>query len=160
MKRKLVPTVVGAAAVTLAVAGCAVGPDYRRPETNTPAAYRFEPDAAAAVADAGWWQVYQDPVLQALIRECLVDNFDVRIAAARVDQARAVLGSTRLQQVPQVGVTASGLRQRTSSYELPPGIPAINNVFTLEGSLSYEIDFWGKYRRATEAARAQLLQSA
>ncbi len=160
MKRKLMPTVVGAAAVTLAVAGCAVGPEYRRPETNAPAAYRFAPDAAAAVADAGWWQVYQDPVLQALIRECLVDNFDVRIAAARVDQARAVLGSTRLQQVPQVGVTASGLRQRTSSYELPPGIPAINNLFTLEGSLSYEIDFWGKYRRATEAARAQLLQSA
>jgi outer membrane protein, multidrug efflux system len=159
MRRKLVPAVVGAAAVTLAAAGCAVGPNYRRPETNTPAAYRFEPDAASAVADAGWWQVYQDPVLQALIRECLVDNFDVRIAAARIDQARAVLGSTRLQQVPQVGVTASGLRQRTSSYELPPGIPAINNVFTLEGSLSYEIDFWGKYRRATEAARAQLLQS-
>ncbi|HEV7613356.1 MAG TPA: efflux transporter outer membrane subunit [Steroidobacteraceae bacterium] len=160
MRRNRAPAAVVTAAATLVAAGCAVGPDYRRPDTNTPAVYRFEPDAASdSVADAGWWQVYQDPILQALIRECLANNFDVRIAAARVDQARAVLGSTRLQQVPQIAVTASGLRQRASSYELPPGIPAINNVFTLEGSLSYEIDFWGKYRRATEAARAQLLKS-
>jgi multidrug efflux system outer membrane protein len=142
-------------------AGCALGPDYRRPETTTPAAYRFEQDTTAdSIADTGWWQVYQDPVLQALIREALADNLDVRIAAARIDQARAVLGSARLQQLPQISATAGATRQRTSLYELPAGIPALGNVFSIEGSLSYEIDFWGKYRRATEAARAQLLQSA
>jgi outer membrane protein, multidrug efflux system len=143
-----------------ALAGCALGPDYRRPETTTPPAYRFERDAAPdSIADTGWWQVYQDPVLQSLIREALADNLDVRIAAARIDQARASLGAARLQQLPQASATAGATRQRTSLYELPAGIPALGNVFSLEGSLSYEIDFWGKYRRATEAARAQLLQS-
>ncbi len=142
------------------MAACALGPNYRRPDTNTPAAYRFEQDAGAdSVADAGWWQVYGDPALQSLIRESLANNLDVRIAAARVDQARAALGSTRLQQLPQIGVTADATRQRTSVYELPAGTPPVNNVVAVEGSLSYEIDFWGKYRRATEAARAQLLQS-
>jgi len=166
MKRRIpgaaVQAAPGAAAFWAAaiVAGCALGPDYRRPEIATPAAYRFEPDASAeSVADAGWWQVYLDPVLQSLIREALAGNLDVRIAAARVDQARAVLGSSRLQQLPQVAVTAGATRQRTSKYELPAGIPPITNLFSAEASLSYEIDFWGKYRRASEAARAQLLQS-
>jgi multidrug efflux system outer membrane protein len=146
--------------LVLTAAGCALGPDYRRPETATPAVYRFEHDPTAdSVADTGWWQVYEDPVLQALIREALANNLDVRIAASRVDQARAALGSARLQQLPQVSVNAGATRQRTSLYELPAGIPALGNEFSLEGSLSYEIDFWGKYRRATEAARAQLLQS-
>jgi multidrug efflux system outer membrane protein len=143
-----------------ALAGCALGPDYRRPETTTPPAYRFEQHAAPdSIADTGWWQVYQDPVLQSLIREALANNLDVRMAAARIDQARASLGAARLQQLPQASATAGATRQRTSLYELPAGIPALSNVFSLEGSLSYEIDFWGKYRRATEAARAQLLQS-
>jgi multidrug efflux system outer membrane protein len=159
--RRAPTAVAGAAALWAAsIAGCALGPDYRRPEIAAPAVYRFESGAAAdSVADAGWWRVYQDPVLQALIREGLADNFDVRIAAARIDQARAALGSAHLQQLPQLSVNAAATRQRTSVYELPPGTPAVNNVFVLDGSLSYEIDFWGKYRRATEAARAQLLQS-
>ncbi|MEP6547003.1 MAG: efflux transporter outer membrane subunit [Gammaproteobacteria bacterium] len=142
------------------IAACALGPDYRRPDTTTPAAYRFEQDPSAdSVADTGWWLVYHDPALQSLIRESLANNLDVRIAAARVDQARAVLGSARLQQLPQIGVAADATRQRTSAYELPAGSRPVNNVFAAQGTLSYEIDFWGKYRRATEAARAQLLQS-
>jgi multidrug efflux system outer membrane protein len=145
----------------MAAAGCALGPDYRRPDTRTPAAYRFEQNpTAGSVADDGWWQVYQDPVLRSLIREGLAGNLDVRIAAARVDQARAALGSARLQQLPAVSVDAGATRQRTSSYQLPPGIPPVSNAFSVEGSVSYEIDFWGKYRRASEAARAQLLQSS
>jgi multidrug efflux system outer membrane protein len=167
MSRRL-PKPLTRAASTLAcvaccasMAACALGPNYRRPDTKTPAAFRFEQDAGAdSVADAGWWQVYGDPALQTLIRESLANNLDVRIAAARVDQARAALGSTRLQQLPQIGVTADAARQRTSVYELPAGTPSLNNTFAVEGTLSYEIDFWGKYRRATEAARAQLLQSA
>jgi len=158
MRAALAVAVAAAAAVA---AGCVLGPDYRRPQVTTPAAYRFEPVATAdSVGDAGWWLVYQDSTLQSLIREALANNLDVRIAAARVDQARAALGSVRLQQLPQVSATAGGMRQRTSAYELPSGIPPVSNAFSIEGSLSYEIDFWGKYRRATEAARAQLLQSA
>ena len=155
------PSAVAGIAALVMIAGCALGPDYRRPETAAPPAYRFDQDPAAdSVADAGWWQVYQDPVLQSLIREGLANNLDVRIAAARIDQARAALGSARLQQLPQLGVSAGAARQRTSLFQLPPGTPALGNVFRAEGSLSYEIDFWGKYRRATEAARAQMLQSA
>lgn len=144
----------------LLLAGCKLGPDYRRPDTKTPPNYRFASSAdAASLADEGWWQVYQDPRLQQLIREALVNNLDVGIAAARVDQARALLGAARLQQLPQLSVSAGAERERTSQFELLPGLPPISNVFELQGSLSYEIDFWGKYRRATESARAQLLQS-
>jgi multidrug efflux system outer membrane protein len=149
-----------AAAMALLSGGCKLGPDYRRPDTSSPQSYRFDGAAGApSLADEGWWQVYQDARLQALIREALANNLDVRIAAARVDQARAALGAARLQQLPTISAIAGASRQKTSQFELLPGLPAISNVFELEGSLSYEIDFWGKYRRATEAARAQLLQS-
>jgi len=144
----------------LLAAACTLGPDYQRPQETIPAAYRFQADAASdSFADQGWWQVYQDQTLQALIREALDNNLDVRIAAARIDQARATLGSTRLQQLPQISASAGVQRTRTSQDELLPGQPPISNVFQVEGSLSYEFDFWGKYRRGTEAARAQLLAS-
>jgi multidrug efflux system outer membrane protein len=147
-----------AAVAALLLAGCALGPDYRRPDTGIPAAYRFQAQAEpASFGDQGWWQVYQDPTLQALIGDALQHNLDVRTAAARVDQARATLGATRLQQLPQINATAGVQRSRTSQYELPAGSPPISNVFSLDGSLSYEFDFWGKYRRGTEAARASLL---
>src|SRR2546421_3950223 len=150
-----------AAIPALLVMACALGPDYHRPETKVPAAFRFEPTATTeSFADQGWWQVYQDPTLQSLIREALDNNLDVRIAAARIEQARAVLGSTRLQQLPQIAVSADAQRARTSVGQRIPGVPAISNVFLADGSLSYEFDFWGKYRRATESARAGLLASA
>ncbi|MGC1521608.1 MAG: efflux transporter outer membrane subunit [Steroidobacteraceae bacterium] len=162
MKRRMGCVATGVVALGVAaLAGCALGPDYRRPDIATPAAYRFESDGGSDyIADSGWGQVYKDPELQSLIRDGLVNNLDVRVAAARVDQAQAVYGSARLQQLPQVSAGAGATRQRTSLYELPPGIPPVSNVFSLQGSLSYEFDFWGKYRRATEAARAQLLMSA
>lgn len=160
------PAIAAAIAASIActwgllLAGCKLGPDYRRPDTKAPPNYRFSSGAdAASLADEGWWQVYEDPRLQQLIREALVNNLDVGIAAARVDQARAVLGATRLQQLPSASVAAEAERARTSHFLLLPGLPPISNVFELQGSLSYEVDFWGKYRRATEAARAQLLQS-
>lgn len=155
------PPAAAAIAALVTIGGCASGPDYRRPDTAAPAAFRFAQEPAAdAVADAGWWQVYQDPVLQSLIREGLAGNLDIRIAAARIDQARAAQGAARLQQLPQVALAAGATRQRASVYQLPPGTPAITNVLSAEANVSYEIDFWGKYRRATEAARAQLLQSS
>jgi outer membrane protein, multidrug efflux system len=140
--------------------GCAVGPNYHRPASEVPAVYRFDSSAtASSFADQGWWQVYQDPLLLELLRMALDNNLDVRIAAARVEEAQANLGIAHLQQLPQVSLSAGGERERLSQYTLTPGEPAIFNAFQLQGSLSYEIDFWGKYRRATEAARAQLLSS-
>jgi len=147
-------------ATLLLLVSCRLGPNYHRPKLEVPAAYRFQsPATAESLADQGWWEIYHDPTLKVLLRDALTNNLDARIAATRVDEARALLGSTRLQQVPQVSATFSGERQRTSDYARPPGSPPISNVFSLEGSLSYEVDFWGKYRRATEAARAQLLSS-
>ena len=149
-----------AVTIGVALAGCKLGPNYRRPDTSTPPAYRFDgPSSAASLTDEGWWQVYQDPVLQQLIRAALSSNLDLRIAAARVDQARAALGAARLAQLPKVSVAAAGEKAKFSKYQLLPGEPSIGNLYDVEGSVSYEIDFWGKYRRATEAARAQLLQS-
>lgn len=141
-------------------AGCKLGPDYHRPPEEVPAAYRFEANPTpGSFADEGWWQVYQDPTLQALLTDAFEHNLDVRIAASRVDQAAAVLGSAHLQQLPQAAVGFGAERQRTSQYTLLPGEPPITNVFSVQGSVSYEVDFWGKYRRATEAARAQLLST-
>jgi outer membrane protein, multidrug efflux system len=144
----------------LAASGCKLGPNYHRPALETPAAYRFEENPTpGSFADQGWWQIYRDPTLQALLTDALAHNFDVRIAATRLEQARALLGSARLQQLPQASATFGAERTKTSQYLLLPGEPPISNVFSAEGSLSYEVDFWGKYRRATEAARAQLLSS-
>jgi multidrug efflux system outer membrane protein len=140
--------------------GCAVGPNYHRPKNDVPAAYRFDPNPVPeSFGDKGWWEIYQDPLLLRLIETALVNNFDVRIAAARVDESRAMLGTARLQQLPQVSLGGGGQRARTPAFELTPGEPAILNIFELQGNLSYELDFWGKYRRASEAARAQLLAS-
>jgi outer membrane protein, multidrug efflux system len=147
-------------AASLLAAGCMLGPDYRRPAQEVPPVYRFQTNPTPnSFADQGWWQVYEDPTLQALLSDALAHNLDVRIAATRIEQAAALLGSTRLQQLPQASVAFSAERARTSQYELLPGEPPIENVFSAQGSLSYEVDFWGKYRRATQAARAQLLSS-
>jgi outer membrane protein, multidrug efflux system len=149
-----------AAAAMLVATGCAVGPDYHRPKNEVPAEYRFDVSPAPdSFADKGWWEIYRDPTLVELLKSALENNFDVRIAAARVDEAHALLGAARLQQLPQLSATGAAQRSRTSAYELIPGEPAIFNAFQLQGNLSYEIDFWGKYRRASEAARAQLLSS-
>jgi len=151
--------VLAVLAVLLA-GGCKLGPDYQRPDLKPPQTFRWQPDAEpGSLGDLGWWEIYHDPTLQALIREALDNNLDVRIAAARIDQARAALGSAHLQQLPQISARAGVERQRSSQFEIPPGAPPISNVFSVEGSLSYEFDFWGKYRRASEAARAELLAS-
>ena len=159
------------------LAGCTVGPNYKRPTVNVPVTYRESaPEAptgadakvpsvnsdqpqterpAESLGDAKWWEVFQDPQLQSLIRTALKNNYDVRIAASRVLQAQAQLGITRADQLPTLG--AGGNIASQQSPKLGP-IPAYElTQGQLTASAAYNLDFWGKYRRATQAARATLL---
>ena len=144
----------------LLLTGCTVGPKYKRPPVTVPDGYRgLAPNtaqqAAASLGDEKWWTVYQDEQLQGLIREALTQNYDVRIAAARVLQAQAVLGITRSNQFPTVSGGASASNVRLPRTKVTPEVETSANQVNL--SLAWELDFWGKYRRATEAARATLL---
>ena len=152
-----------AVALALAASACTVGPNHKRPVVNLPDAYRGSaPPAATAadqpsIGDQEWWQLFQDEQLQELIRTALRQNFDVRIAAARVAEARAQLGITRADQFPQLDASALAERERVSASPVPfPLQEYERNVFQVAGSASWEVDFWGRFRRATEAARATL----
>jgi len=147
--------------VTLATAACTVGPNYKRPVVQIPDAYRSATpvDAssprAASLGDQKWWDVFDDTALQALIATAVRQNFDVRIAAARMLQAQAQLGITRADQAPTVSGNAGAARERLAQSL---GLPALQtNAFDVQVSAAWELDFWGKFRRATEAARAELL---
>ena len=152
--------------------GCAVGPNYQRPTVNVPVTYRGafagEPttsgqtatsptpqQTAASLGDEKWWDVFQDEELRSLIRTALKNNYDVRIAATRVLQAQAQLGVTRANQYPSLAVGGAVADQRSPrigpipSYEVSLG--------QVTASATWDLDFWGRYRRATEAARATLL---
>ena len=141
----------------LAVCACKVGPNYKRPAVTVPDQYRgLAPDpstqpAGQPFADMQWASVFQDEVLQGLIKEALTNNYDIRIAATRVLQANANLGITRADQFPSLGGSAAITNERNALY---PGAPTFD---TLGLSLNYIVDFWGQYRRATESARATLL---
>ncbi len=145
------------------LAGCAVGPNYRRPEVAPPAVFRGAEATTdpASLADAKWFQVFKDEQLQGLIHTALERNYDVREAAARVEAARAVLGITRADQYPTIAASASSTTERISrggSFPLPVGVKQERTFGTVAGNLlSYEVDAWGRLRRATEAARSDLL---
>ena len=142
----------------LSLGGCKVGPNYQRPPLDVPGQYRgTAPDMAQQPAggpfgEMKWPDVYQDATLQALLKEGLTNNYDIRIAASRIMQAQASLGVTRANQFPTVG--GSGSIQNIQSTPLFTGSPWID---TLGLQMNYIVDFWGQYRRATEAARANLL---
>jgi multidrug efflux system outer membrane protein len=149
--------VVGTTLIVGVMSGCMLGPDYRRQTIDTPDAWPTPTTAPSVPAE--WWRGYQDPALDAMIQEALSHNADLRLAVARVDEARAGLGAARADQWPGISANGSASRNRASeagALAVPGADPIYNNVrATLDAS--YEIDFWGKYRRATEAARAELL---
>jgi multidrug efflux system outer membrane protein len=151
-----------AALVAVALAGCTVGPDYVRPETPVPPAWRVDYARAADVANTRWWEQFGDPVLNELIETALRDNRDVRIAAARVDQFIGALTSTRSQLYPQIGYGADASRNR-ASREGRPAIPSgADPYFTLYQaavSAQWQVDLFGRVRRLTEAAQAQVYAS-
>ena len=139
----------------LSLGGCFTMPQLRQPQTELPATWP-QGQAEAPVA-ADWWKAYGDPALDALIEEALARNTDIRLAAARIDEARANLGLARADQFPsaQIGAQASRTRQ-TAVGSFPIPVP-LNNDFKLNLLAAYEVDLWGRYRAATEAARADLL---
>ena len=150
------------ALASLFLASCTVGPDYLKPSPDTPPAWRLEYEAAAGLADLAWWEGFGDPALNSLIREALKENKDLKIAAARVDQFLGSLDTTRSQFFPQISGTASFSRQKdteTGPTPFPAGVSSIYNNNQAYLSVSWEIDIWGRIRRATEAARADLLAS-
>lgn len=156
------------AALAMAVlSGCTVGPDYKRPAVNAPPEYRraaSDTNRAAvsrSLADLGWWEMFQDPQLTAYIAEALTNNWDIRIAASRVLQAEANLSIVRSQFFPTISAGGDLYTSRASqkgAITLPRGVDTQRNYGDVFVSMNaYEIDLWGRIRRASEAARAQLL---
>jgi multidrug efflux system outer membrane protein len=141
----------------LVVGGCAVGPNYRRPQVATPAATRGERGSAdaASLADQPWWAVFRDPRLQELVAEAIANSHDLAEAAARVEQARNEIAVARADLLPQVGYGGAAIRQRAPVVGRPTN--ATFNSFLATFNLAWEIDVWGRIRRATEAARADYL---
>jgi multidrug efflux system outer membrane protein len=139
--------------------GCAVGPNYQRPAIETPPAYRFAPiEATNSFADLPWWQVFQDSVLQDLVRTALTNNYDLKQAVARVEQARQQAVVARAPLFPQIGYGGGIGRGRNALLNTPsPMDGATKSSAAINLNLAWEIDFWGRIRRLSEAARAQYL---
>ena len=159
--------------------GCAVGPNYKRPAADVPGMYRgasteepstsevktttpgqvaaapATPQSTASLGDEKWWEVFEDPELQSLIRTALKNNYDVRIAAMRVLEAQAQVGITRADQYPSLGVGGAVGDQRSPAIGPIPSYEV--SLGQVTASAAWNLDFWGRYRRATEAARANLL---
>ena len=133
------------------LAGCTVGPNYRRPAVTVPETFRNQTGDpnSASLGDEKWFTVFQDEELQKLIRTALEQNYDVRIAATRILQAQAQVGIARSNQFPQLSGSLGYTAQKIPGFAF--------NVLQLQGLFSYNFDFWGQYRRATESARASLL---
>ncbi|HWL54060.1 MAG TPA: efflux transporter outer membrane subunit [Chthoniobacteraceae bacterium] len=172
---------------TLLAAGCAVGPNYLRPDIDAPASYRDQKETPTpeSLADLPWWKVFRDPALQSLIREGLENNYDLRIAITRIEQARAEQVQVRSAFFPQLGYNAAAQRGKSPGQRIPASstpsstldvngtsitIPGrstpetdvtgrTTNTFQAQGMLSWELDVWGRIRRSNEAALARLLRS-
>ena len=144
-------------AVTI-LSGCVISPDYQRPVIDTPANWTVSYEAAAGMTDTAWWKQFGDPVLDKLIATALTDNLDLKAATARVDQYLGQWRTTRSEAFPQIGASASLSRQQDTKTGLSPG----RSPYSYYGgnlNASWEIDLWGRIRRATEAAQAELMAS-
>lgn len=157
-RRRLASTLVAAALA----AGCAVGPDYSRPDVAPPGTWRVDYPEAVGVANPRWWEQFEDPVLEQLIDEALRANRDLFAAAARVDQFLGQLSTVRSQYFPQVGYSLDASRNRVSRVGQPPLSAGADPYYTLyQGALGadWQIDLFGRVRRQSEAARAQVYAS-
>lgn len=151
---------VAAALLALLATGCLVGPDYVRPPIEAPTAWRLSEEGARDLANTTWWEQFGDPVLNDLISVALRENKDLMIASARVEEFAGRYGFVRAELFPQLGAGYDVRRQRDiSSIVLGAGKSEVFNTYSATLNASWEIDLWGRIRRQTEAARAQLLAS-
>ncbi len=162
MKNKFLYIIIAFFSI-LAIGGCKVGPKFKSPtgQIDSTAVYRFDSLKLAmtdSVLNIKWWELFDDPVLDTLIRIGLRENKDVLIASSRIEQARAILGATKAEMWPSIGYQAGAIRGNVIGG-LPTEGGNSTNLFTGFGTLTWEIDFWGKFRRANEAARADLAAS-
>jgi len=142
------------------VAGCAVGPNYKRPPINSPEAFRGETNISTnSLANLPWWQVFHDDTLQNLIQTALTNNYDLRIAVTRVEQARAIAAQARAGFFPQINYAASAAKGQNVAGNTPSPTGTSGTVFAADANASWEIDLWGRIRRLNESARAQFLAS-
>lgn len=142
--------------MTMLLAGCMLGPDFVPPTVETPDEYRFDAEKAAVDVNLLWWELFDDPVLYELVTAALENNRDVKIAVSRIEEARAALGFTKADQYPYIGIEggAQGGNFLGSSRS-----ETTDKTAFIAPTLSWEIDFWGKFRRSTESAQADLLAS-
>ena len=149
-----------ALALTLFFIGCTVGPDYVRPDLDVPASFDNANQDARQTTNKAWWGQYQNPALNALIDEALANSHDIGIAAANIEQAAAALSQTRSSFLPQIGYGGTVSRDRASETDSPLLFSIMPNPQTSHQALvstNWEIDLWGRIRRLSEAARANLL---
>ncbi len=155
------PRLVAIACIVL-LAGCAVGPDYRRPSVEVPETFRYSDNDAREIANADWWRQFGDPALDNLIVTAVANNKNIGIATSNIEQAAGILAQTRSSLFPQVGYDASAARQRASELNATPVPPSVSNPQTAHSVAAlgtWDIDLWGRIRRLSEAARANLLAS-
>ncbi len=158
MKRLLI------VALSALLAGCAMGPKYKRPEVKTPTEFRGQtvPLDQKSLADLEFWELYRDPVLEKLIRAALERNYDVRIALARVEEFRAAAGISGLGSIPQVAAGGGVTRSRISTVgptPLPSTTAPVRTTYHAEIDVSYEIDLWRRIANLNAATRAELIAS-
>ena len=160
MKNTFKRSVISFAALAI-LAGCAVGPDYKKPAVNEPAQFRFtENQTTNSFANLPWWEVFQDPMLQKLIRTALTNSYDLKQAAARVEQARWQISVANSSFFPQINYSGDIGRGKNALYNTPFNLDGDKASSALAGlNTFWEIDFWGRIRRSSESAKAQYLST-
>lgn len=138
------------------LSGCAVGPDFKQPVVATPESYRIDTMPVDTAEELKWWELFDDPVLYTLVSIALENNRDLKIAISRIEQARAFLGFTRADQYPRLDIEGGA---NTGNLLGPARSDTTDSSAFIAAPLSWEIDFWGKFKRATESARAELIAS-
>ncbi|MBV1887703.1 MAG: efflux transporter outer membrane subunit [Urechidicola sp.] len=153
--KKILEISIVAVVLILVIQSCAVGPNYHQPETKNNTTFRYATESDSII-NLRWWEVFNDPTLNTLIVTALRENKNLLIAASRVEQARANVSFTKADMGPKFGIQANA-----GSTNMPFNVPSNNTVnsFGASANVNWELDFWGKYRRGTEAAKADLLSS-
>lgn len=142
--------------IIIGMAGCSVGPNFVKPVVNSPAEFRFDLTGEDTTEILSWWELFNDPVLDTMIRIALIENRDVRIAAARIEEARANMRYNKANMWPYIGYEGNISSGNLNNVLMSGGTDHFTNYYAAP-VLAWELDFWGKYRRATESARAEMM---